>query len=109
MTGLLLAAGFALILVGAVLFTSAVEWLAHRLKLGSGAAGSVLAAVATTLPESTIPIVAIIGGALPTYAHIIEGLRGSRGVSREEAIRTARSDSSGPDVASMLPDARASS
>jgi cation:H+ antiporter len=63
MTGRLLAAGFAVILVGAVLFTNAVEWLAHRLELGSGAAGSVLAAVATALPESTIPIVAIIGGA----------------------------------------------
>jgi cation:H+ antiporter len=63
MTGLLLAAGFAVILVGAVLFTNAVEWLAHRLELGSGAAGSVLAAVATALPESTIRIVAIIGGA----------------------------------------------
>jgi hypothetical protein len=63
MTGLLLAAGFAVILVGAVLFTNAVEWLAHQLELGSGAAGSVLAAVATALPESTIPIVAIIGGA----------------------------------------------
>jgi cation:H+ antiporter len=63
MTGLLLAAGFAVILVGAVLFTNAVEWLAHRLELGSGAAGSVLAAVAIALPESTILIVAIIGGA----------------------------------------------
>jgi cation:H+ antiporter len=61
-TGLFLAAAFAIILLGAVLFTNAVEWLAHRLELGSGAAGSVLAAVATALPESTIPIVAIIGG-----------------------------------------------
>jgi cation:H+ antiporter len=61
-TGLLLAGAFAVILVGALLFTNAVEWLGHRLELGSGAVGSVLAAVATALPESTIPVVAIVGG-----------------------------------------------
>jgi hypothetical protein len=61
-TGVLLAAGFAVILVGAILFTNAVEWLGHRLDLGSGAVGSVLAAVATALPESVIPVVAIVGG-----------------------------------------------
>ena len=53
-TGLLLAAGFAVIVVGAVQFTNAVEWLAYRPESRSGAAGSVLGAVATALPESTI-------------------------------------------------------
>lgn len=62
MTLLLLAVGFSVVLVGALLFTNAVEWLGLRLELGSGAVGSVLAAVATAMPESTIPIVAIIGG-----------------------------------------------
>jgi len=61
-TWILLAVGFAVVLAGALLFTNAVEWLGHRLELGQGAVGSVLAAVATALPESIIPIVALVGG-----------------------------------------------
>ena len=59
---LLLIASFAVILAGALMFTNAVEWLGHRLNLGEGATGSVLAAVGTAMPETLIPIVAIIGG-----------------------------------------------
>jgi cation:H+ antiporter len=59
----LLAVSFAVILAGALLFTNAVEWLGHRLALGEGAVGSLLAAVGTAMPESFIPIVAVIGGA----------------------------------------------
>jgi cation:H+ antiporter len=59
----LLAASFAVILAGALLFTNAVEWLGHRLAVGEGAVGSLLAAVGTAMPESFIPIVAVIGGA----------------------------------------------
>ena len=62
MTALLLALSFVLILGGAVLFTNAVEWLGLRLGVGHGAVGSLLAAVGTALPESLIPIVALIGG-----------------------------------------------
>jgi cation:H+ antiporter len=58
---LLLAASFAVILSGALLFTNAVEWLGHRLSLGEGAVGSLLAAVGTAMPETLIPIVALIG------------------------------------------------
>ncbi len=58
---LLLAASFAVILSGALLFTNAVEWLGHRLSLGEGAVGSLLAAVGTAMPETLIPIVAVIG------------------------------------------------
>jgi cation:H+ antiporter len=57
----LLAASFAVILAGALLFTNAVEWLGHRLEIGEGAVGSLLAAVGTAMPESFIPIVALIG------------------------------------------------
>src|ERR687898_896428 len=60
---ILLAASFAVILAGALLFTNAVEWLGHRLSIGEGAVGSLLAAVGTAMPESFIPIVAVIGGA----------------------------------------------
>jgi cation:H+ antiporter len=60
---LLLVLSFPLLLGGAVLFTNAVEWLGHELRLGQGAVGSVLAAVGTALPESLIPVVALVGGA----------------------------------------------
>jgi cation:H+ antiporter len=60
---ILLLASFAVILAGALLFTNAVEWAGHRLELGEGATGSLLAAVGTAMPETLIPIVAIIGGA----------------------------------------------
>jgi cation:H+ antiporter len=62
MAFLLLALAFALLLAGAVVFTNAVEWAGLRLGLGTGAVGSLLAAVATALPESVIPVVAILSG-----------------------------------------------
>jgi cation:H+ antiporter len=58
----LLPASFAVLLAGALLFTNAIEWFGSKLQLGQGAVGSLLAAVATALPESLIPVVAIIGG-----------------------------------------------
>ncbi len=61
MSFLLLAVSFAVILAGALLFTNAVEWMGHRLSLGEGAVGSVLAAVGTAMPETLIAIVALIG------------------------------------------------
>jgi len=60
--GVLLVVSFALTVAGAVLFTNAIEWAGLRLGLGHGAVGSVLAAVATAMPESLIPVVAIIQG-----------------------------------------------
>jgi len=60
--GALLLAGFAVMVAGAMMFTNAAEWAGVRLGLGHGAVGSVLAAVATAMPESLIPIVAIIQG-----------------------------------------------
>jgi cation:H+ antiporter len=56
----LLLASFAVILAGALLFTNAVEWAGQRLALGQGAVGSLLAAVGTAMPETLIPIVAVI-------------------------------------------------
>jgi len=49
------------ILVAAALFTNSIEMLGDRMNLGQGAVGSVLAAVGTALPETMIPIVAILG------------------------------------------------
>jgi cation:H+ antiporter len=51
------------ILAGALLFTNAVEWIGHRLAIGEGAVGSLLAAVGTAMPETLIAIVALLGGA----------------------------------------------
>ncbi|MBM2812095.1 MAG: sodium:calcium antiporter [Chloroflexi bacterium] len=57
---ILLVVAFALLVVGAEYFTNAVEWLGHHLKLSDSATGSLLAAVGTAMPETLVPIVAII-------------------------------------------------
>ncbi|MFD1677723.1 sodium:calcium antiporter [Alicyclobacillus fodiniaquatilis] len=51
-----------MILFGAELFTNAIEWLGRKLGLGQGAIGSVLAAVGTALPETAVPVTAIVFG-----------------------------------------------
>jgi cation:H+ antiporter len=58
-----LAISFAVILSGALVFTNAVEWAGRLLGIGEGATGSVLAAVGTAMPETLIPIVAVLEGA----------------------------------------------
>jgi cation:H+ antiporter len=63
LSALLLAVSFAVILAGALMFTNAVEWIGHKLELGEGAVGSLLAAVGTAMPETLIAIVALIGAA----------------------------------------------
>jgi cation:H+ antiporter len=57
---LILAGAFLVILLGAELFTNGIEWFGHKLGLAEGAVGSVLAAVGTALPETMIPIIAIL-------------------------------------------------
>ncbi len=57
----LLVASLAVILVAAELFTNGIEWFGHKLNLAEGAVGSVLAAVATAMPETLIPVIAILG------------------------------------------------
>ena len=56
----LLVVAFVVILFGAELFTNGIEWFGRKLQLAEGAVGSVLAAVGTALPETMIPIVAIL-------------------------------------------------
>lgn len=60
----LLVVALAIILLGAELFTNGIEWFGHRLNLAEGAVGSVLAAVATAMPETLIPVIAIVGPAI---------------------------------------------
>ena len=57
-----LAVAFGVILLGAELFTNGIEWFGRKLNLAQGAVGSVLAAVGTALPETMIPIIAIVFG-----------------------------------------------
>jgi cation:H+ antiporter len=62
MAALEMLGAFVLIVGGAIGFTNAVEWLGQRLNLGAGAVGALLAAVGTALPESVIPVVALLSG-----------------------------------------------
>lgn len=50
----------AVILYSCELFTNGIEWLGKKLNISQGAVGSVLAAVGTALPETIIPIIAIV-------------------------------------------------
>lgn len=49
-----------IILIGCELFVNGIEWLGVKLGLAENFVGSVLAAVGTALPETMIPIIAII-------------------------------------------------
>jgi cation:H+ antiporter len=60
MTYALLLVALVIILISAEGFTNAVEWFGRRFELGEGAVGSVLAAVGTALPETLVPIIAIL-------------------------------------------------
>ncbi len=57
---LVLIVAFLVILVGAELFTNGIEWFGRKLELAEGAVGSVLAAVGTAMPETMIPLIAIL-------------------------------------------------
>jgi cation:H+ antiporter len=57
-----LLAALAVILLGAQLFTNGVEWIGEAFGLSEGAVGSVLAAIGTALPETLLPLIAILSG-----------------------------------------------
>src|SRR3954468_23351720 len=58
----LLVVSLFVILAGAELFTNGIEWIGEGFGLSEGAVGSVLAAVGTALPETLLPIIAIVSG-----------------------------------------------
>ncbi|HET7921442.1 MAG TPA: sodium:calcium antiporter [Gammaproteobacteria bacterium] len=60
------------ILAGAELFTNALEHVGERFSLSEGLVGSVFAAVATALPETVVPIIAVFfgGTSLTAREHI---------------------------------------
>jgi len=50
------------IVLAAELFTNALEHLGERLRLSEGVTGSVFAAVGTAMPESIVPLLALLAG-----------------------------------------------
>ncbi len=50
------------ILIAAEVFTNALEHLGERLRISEGVTGSLFAAVATAMPEASIPLLAIFAG-----------------------------------------------
>jgi len=67
---LLFLVSVAVTLGACTLFTNAIEWLGKRFNLSEGAVGGVLAAIGTTLPETSIPVIAIFFGASRAEAEV---------------------------------------
>jgi cation:H+ antiporter len=63
MTLLLLGGALIVILISAETFTNALEHLGERFKISEGVTGSIFAAVGTAMPETMVPIVAILSSA----------------------------------------------
>src|SRR5579863_10035751 len=51
-----------IILIASQLFTNGLEHFGERFAISTGVTGSIFAAIATALPETIIPILAIIAG-----------------------------------------------
>ena len=66
----LLLVALGIILMGATVFTNGLEWFGKKMKLSDGAVGSIFAAIGTALPETLVPIVAIMFGT-PEAGHKI--------------------------------------
>ena len=62
MDSALLLLALIILLAGAALFTNALEHVGQRFQLSEGLVGSVFAAVATALPETVVPVVAVFFG-----------------------------------------------
>ncbi|HSL05239.1 MAG TPA: hypothetical protein VK901_17055 [Nitrospiraceae bacterium] len=67
---LLFLVSVAVTLGACTLFTNAIEWVGKRFNLSEGAIGGVLAAIGTTLPETSIPVIAIFFGASRAEAEV---------------------------------------
>ena len=64
------------IILACVLFTNAIESLGSKLKLSNSATGGILAVIGTTLPETIVPIIAILSSFLlnkPAGLNIAQG------------------------------------
>jgi len=70
---LYLLAALAVILLGSTLFTNSLEWFGKKLHLSDSSVGSIFAAVGTALPETLMPIIAILFGSKAAGAEIGAG------------------------------------
>jgi cation:H+ antiporter len=66
----MLIVALAIILLGATVFTNGLEWFGKKMNLTDGAVGSIFAAVGTALPETVVPIIAILFGSKEAGHHI---------------------------------------
>ena len=57
-----------LILIASEVFTNALEHLGEKLGISEGVTGSIFAAVATALPETSVPLLALLAGAQSVHA-----------------------------------------
>jgi len=57
---IMLCASLGLILLSCAIFVNAIEWFGKALNLHQGIVGSILAAIGTALPETVIPVLAIL-------------------------------------------------
>lgn len=57
---LMLTVSLAIILIASIVFTNGIELMGHRCGFHQGVIGSILAAVGTALPETIIPVIAIL-------------------------------------------------
>jgi len=70
----LLLVALVLVFVAAQAFTNALEFLGERLGVSEGVTGSIFAAVGTALPETIVPIVAILGGGAAQHVNEAVGM-----------------------------------
>ncbi len=69
---LLLLLALAIVFVAAQVFTNALEWLGEKMGVSEGVTGSVFAAVGTAMPETIVPMVAVLaGGAAVEINHAV--------------------------------------
>lgn len=60
----------AIVLLGAALFTNGLEWFGKKLNYTDRAVGSIFAAIGSAMPETIVPIIAILYGAKTTGAAV---------------------------------------
>lgn len=100
-------------------FVNAVEWLGIRLKMGTLAIGTVLAAIGTALPESVVTLVAVTMGNSPSskdigvgaamggplaLATIAYGVTGWMLIRRKRALAKGASETPGNQKRDLLDD-----
>lgn len=69
---MLLLLALVVVFLAAQMFTNALEWLGERLGVSEGVTGSVFAAVGTAMPETIVPMVAVLaGGAAVEVNHAV--------------------------------------